>query len=96
MSVSNEALSVQIEGLRELLVLVRDRDIASINNHLNEMNGRQRQLTEKVSLNTGNIQALKWRTEQVENDFKITINWRTLMVALLSTVQAIAAYFFSK
>lgn len=96
MPVSNETLLSQIEGMKELLVGLRDRDIVGIYKQLETMNGRQRDLAGEIGENAGHIQTLRWRVGQVEDNLKVSINMRTLLMGGLSTIQSFAAYFFSK
>jgi len=96
MSVSNETLLVHITSLKELVTDLKDRDIKDIRDCLDTMNGRQRTLTERVSGNEGNIDALQWRIGQVESDFKVSINLRTLLMVALSTISSFIAYISPK
>jgi len=94
--ISNETLLVHITSLRELVMDLKDRDIKDIRDQLNTMNGRQRELTGRISGNAGNIRALRYRMSLAEDSLKTSINLRTAFVGALSTVQALAAYLFSK
>jgi hypothetical protein len=96
MPVSNETLLVQIGAVKDLLVDLRDRDIVGICERLDAMNGRQRELTARVSDNAGSIETLQWRTGQVESGLKNSMNWRTFIMGLFSTAQSFTAYILSK
>jgi hypothetical protein len=94
--VSNEALSIQIKALSDLVIDLRDRDVAGICSRLDDMNGRERVTIERVSRSEANIQTLKWRVDTVEEDLKSSINVRTLVMGVFSTAQSFVAYLLSK
>lgn len=93
--VSNEALSIQIGAVKDLLVDLRDRDIVGICDRLDAMNGRQRELTVRIGENTGSIETLQWRAQQTEDGLKNSMNWRTFIMGVFSAISSSMAYIFS-
>jgi hypothetical protein len=89
MPTSNEALSVKIDGLKELMEQSQreQRDCnAAVMEQLEAMNGRQRG-------NTEDIIVLKERMRAQREQAVAQLNRRSVFLAVAAMLQAAAAYF---
>jgi hypothetical protein len=98
MTITNEALSAQIDGLKDIVELGRaehSRELVQICDQLTAMNGRQREHRGDISANRESISVIQQRHNQLAKDLNRSVNVKVIGGWILSLLQAAGAFFAS-